>query len=57
LTNEWKTFKGGRSLVDVRYGWPSTVTCVEIKDQIDQRVQEKRREEKRREEKRREKSR
>jgi len=48
LTNEWKTFKGGRSLVDVRYGWPSTVTCVEIKDQIDQRVQEKRREDKRR---------
>jgi hypothetical protein len=40
--HEWvERFKGGRTSVDnERSGWPSTVTCFEVKQQIDQRIRD-----------------
>jgi hypothetical protein len=43
FTNWWKDSKEGRrSVDDVRSGRPSTVKCIEVKDQIDKRIRDNR---------------
>jgi hypothetical protein len=46
VTVQWvERFKGGRTSVadDARSGRPSTVTCVQVKEQVDQRIRDNRR--------------